>query len=156
MKDQHITYIMHWKSFCADGCPFLLDTWYDAGRTLSLRRWTKCRYVWKQWKLTTTPCRREGGRSGAGEGRGRAADSKAKNPHIHSGGGWNHRQGGCFLLFFLPPHPPFLLLLSLLSSSPPSSSPLISMELMGVRGAWAPLAPTLNPPLHIHATAGFI
>jgi len=84
MKDQHITYIMHWKSFCADGCPFLLDTWYDAGRTLSLRRWTKCRYVWKQRKLTTTPCRREGGRSGAGEGRGRAADSKSVSQSIRS------------------------------------------------------------------------
>ena len=151
MKDQHITYIMHWKSFCADGCPFLLDTWYDAGRTLSLRRWTKCRYVWKQRKLTTTPCRREGGRSGGGEGRGRAADSKAKNPHIHSGGGWNHRQGAA----------------SSSSSSPPSSaslpsflfSSLLSSNFHGAhggRGAWAPLAPTLNPPLHIHATAGFI
>ncbi|XP_039784533.1 uncharacterized protein LOC120651184 isoform X1 [Panicum virgatum] len=54
-----------------------------------------------------------------------------------SDGGWNHRQGGCFLLFFLPP----LLLLSLLSSSSPSSSPLISMELMGVGGLEPPLPP---------------
>ena len=48
------------------------------------------------------------------------------HPSIHialrSGGGWNHRQGGCFLLFFLPPplssaSLPSFLFSSLLSSN---------------------------------------
>jgi len=62
-----------------------------------------------------------------------------------SGGGWNHRQGG-LLPPLLPPAP-------LSSSSLPSFlffSLLLSSNFHGVhggRGAWAPLAPTLNPPL---------